>query len=320
MARGESVEVGEGGKGLEGYEGVKCGEGDEGGEGGEGVEGGLREMMVMTLVREERALREVSYCGLFDGHNGAKAAELAAGRLHNMLAAEDNFRTSGESGADEEVMRQAFERAFLNFDRALLDQFKLEGSTDGSTGLVVLRLGGVLYSAHVGDSRAVLCRGGLAERLTDDHKPDRADEKERVYAAGGSVEFAGCWRVVCQPRSGNVGRALALAVSRSFGDPDFKTPHPLVEATPTVTRTELTPAASFAILASDGLWDVLSDQEAVDIVKEHVSEWKQTHPRGSGKQMGMEMEKAAADKLVEGSLKAGTQDNVTAVVMFLPWD
>lgn len=46
-----------------------------------------------------------------------------------------------------------------------------DGTRDGATALVVLRLGGVLYSAHAGDSRAVLCRDGHAHRLTEDHKP-----------------------------------------------------------------------------------------------------------------------------------------------------
>jgi hypothetical protein len=46
-----------------------------------------------------------------------------------------------------------------------------DGTRDGATALVVLRLGGVLYAAHAGDSRAVLCREGQAHRLTEDHKP-----------------------------------------------------------------------------------------------------------------------------------------------------
>lgn len=56
-------------------------------------------------------------------------------------------------------------------DDLVLAVARRDGTRDGATALVVLRLGGVLYSAHAGDSRAVLCRDGHAHRLTEDHKP-----------------------------------------------------------------------------------------------------------------------------------------------------
>lgn len=83
--------------------------------------------------------------------------------------------------------------------------------------------GKVLYAAHCGDSRAVLCRRGKPLRLTEDHKPNLPSEKQRIQAAGGRVEFSKCWRVICEPRAGRSGSGLA--VSRSFGDLDFKEPH-----------------------------------------------------------------------------------------------
>jgi serine/threonine protein phosphatase PrpC len=66
----------------------------------------------------------------------------------------------------------------------------------------------MLYCANVGDSKAVLCRGGHAVELSYDHKPSRPDEKERIIAAGGTVVTGRLFGV--------------LGVSRSFGDARFK--------------------------------------------------------------------------------------------------
>lgn len=60
----------------------------------------------------------------------------------------------------------------MQVDDQVLAVARRDGTRDGATALVVLRLGGALYAAHAGDSRAVLCREGLAHRLTEDHKPD----------------------------------------------------------------------------------------------------------------------------------------------------
>lgn len=92
---------------------------------------------------------------------------------------------------------------------------------DGSTALCVLRVGGALFTAHAGDSRAVASVDGRALRLTKDHKPDLPEERKRIEALGGRVEFTGCWRVVADPQPGSRMKS-ALAVARSLGDFDFK--------------------------------------------------------------------------------------------------
>lgn len=59
----------------------------------------------------------------------------------------------------------------VQVDDLVLAVARRDGTRDGATALVVLRLGGALYAAHAGDSRAVLCRDGQSYRLTEDHKP-----------------------------------------------------------------------------------------------------------------------------------------------------
>ena len=101
-------------------------------------------------------------------------------------------------------------------------------------------------------------------RLTHDHKPHLPHERARVLAAGGRVEWQGCWRVVAEsPLPGRP--AAGLAVSRSLGDAQFKEPLPLVSSDPDVSVTLLQPGDTMLILASDGVWDVLSDQDAAEV-------------------------------------------------------
>ena len=85
-----------------------------------------------------------------------------------------------------------------------------------------------------------------------------------MLAAGGRVEWQGCWRVVAEsPLPGRP--AAGLAVSRSLGDAQFKEPLPLVSSDPDVSVTLLRPGDTMLILASDGVWDVLSDQDAAEV-------------------------------------------------------
>ncbi|EPQ28188.1 uncharacterized protein PFL1_04016 [Pseudozyma flocculosa PF-1] len=107
----------------------------------------------------------------------------------------------------------------------------------------------VLYTANVGDARAVLCRGGKAIRLTYDHKGSDAQEAKRITDAGGFV---------MNNRVNGV-----LAVTRSLGDSAMKE---FVVGSPYTTETCLGDDDLFLIVACDGLWDVTDDQEAVDLV------------------------------------------------------
>eukprot|EP00240_Pyramimonas_obovata_P000940 CAMPEP_0118957042 /NCGR_PEP_ID=MMETSP1169-20130426/61893_1 /TAXON_ID=36882 /ORGANISM="Pyramimonas obovata, Strain CCMP722" /LENGTH=601 /DNA_ID=CAMNT_0006905097 /DNA_START=269 /DNA_END=2075 /DNA_ORIENTATION=- len=332
-----------------------------------------RHTIVTSFLPEATAADGVprSYFGLFDGHNGARAAEMAAHRLHKILGDDRQFRNSGDSGADEQVVTGALKRSFLEVEREMLELFNSEGAGDGSTAVVVVRLGNALYSAHSGDSRAVLgLVGGRAVRLTEDHKPDRPDERARVEALGGSIEHNGMLAgggtasqrpsegarneqiprgprflgEVARPVNGlqkaarneqiprgprflgEVARPVnglqkALAVSRSLGDRDFKSPVAVVEALPEVGRRELTPDAAFVIMASDGLWDVVSDEVAVETVQAELDNWQRRAPgMASTRASQAGVEKAAAEKLVADALALGSPDNITVIVILFPWE
>ncbi|KZV40036.1 hypothetical protein F511_12431 [Dorcoceras hygrometricum] len=116
--------------------------------------------------------------------------------------------------------------------------------------------------SNLGDCRAVLCRGGIAEVLTRDHTPAREDERRRIEDKGGYVVFhRGSWRV-----------HGTLAVSRSIGDAHLKN---WVIAEPSTKVVSLSPDMEYLVLASDGLWEEVGSQEAVDVVLQSCSVNKQ---------------------------------------------
>lgn len=132
----------------------------------------------------------------------------------------------------------------------------------GATAVSVLVRGPKIVVANTGDSRAVLSKRGQARALTQDHKPILFEEAKRIIKAGGFV------------RDNRINGALN--VSRTLGDLDFKRntelPHTeqMVVATPDIEYFTLEEGDEFLILACDGIWDVLTNQEAVDFVRKRL--------------------------------------------------
>merc|ERR1719487_3059820 len=121
----------------------------------------------------------------------------------------------------------------------------------------------VIYTAHLGDSRAVLCRSGIATRLTSmtDHKATDPLEAKRVIEAGGHI---------FNDRVNGM-----LAMTRALGDHMLKMPvlpNDVVSNIPDITSTDLSPQDSFVIVACDGLWDVIVDQQAIQLVADCLRE------------------------------------------------
>jgi serine/threonine protein phosphatase PrpC len=200
---------------------------------------------------------------------------------------------------------RATEEGFLN--HALKTQLQ-----DGTVAVCALLAGETLIVGNVGDSRCVLSREGVAHRLSVDHKPDSAEEKKRVLDHGGSVVFSGCWRV------SHPVLPVRLACSRSIGDKRFKDVQ-VISALPHVCSLALSNSDHFLILASDGIWDVLSDQVAVDIVSRALALYQLDHAGMPPHALVKGAVAAAARCLVDEACKSGSDDNCTAVVVSLRW-
>ncbi|KAG8342970.1 putative protein phosphatase 2C [Trypanosoma vivax] len=190
---------------------------------------------------------------VFDGHCGCKTAHFAATHILEWISSTKAF-VEGD-------MWRAIHDAFLSGDAAMQKVSPFERS--GCTGNCVVLLQNHIYCGNVGDSRAVMCRGGVAIPLSEDHKPTLPKERERITKAG------------CYVRNGRVNGMLSL--SRALGDFDFKfgnlsPEEQAVSANPDVIHMELTPQDEFVIIACDGVWEKVSNEQAVEFVRKEVDE------------------------------------------------
>lgn len=207
-----------------------------------------------------------------------RAASFCAERMQGYVTKSSGFRA-------RDLVR-ALQDAFRDCEADFIAVAGREGLRDGTTAVVTLVEADTLTVAHVGDSRAILCRaGGEAVAVTLDHKPELAVERKRIEALGGFVSYIGCWRAMG-----------ILAMSRAIGDLFLK---PYVSPEPDVSTIALTATDEFLVLASDGLFDVFDNQQVVRLV------------RGAGSPTD------AASVLTESAFHNGSLDNVTAVVVAL---
>ncbi|KAH3762844.1 protein serine/threonine phosphatase 2C family protein [Pelomyxa schiedti] len=176
----------------------------------------------------------------------------------------------------EDMIKTILLKSFAEVEAKYLGKAgKCCGCQSGSTALLVLtqmHMGRMtLYIANLGDCRAVLCRGEVAEQLTEDHKPQRQDEAKRIKEAGGSLyrDGQGTLRV----QRGGICRSF-LAVTRAIGDYEFKVPKQVISPIPDVSCVHLQPDDSFVVIASDGIWDILTNQEAINVAKQYTDPYE----------------------------------------------
>ena len=138
----------------------------------------------------------------------------------------------------------------------------------GCTAVAVLRVGQRLYTANCGDSRAVVCRAGQPVPLSFDHKPNQDVERNRVVAAGGFItEAQGHFRI-----NGNLNLSRSLGDLKYKQNPDCTPAQQMITANPDITEHVLAPEDEFMIVACDGVWDVLSNAEAVMFVRSRLQQ------------------------------------------------
>lgn len=237
-----------------------------------------------------------AFYGVFDGHGGADAAVYMKRHALRFLFEDGDFPQWSESDDDEmyiESVESSVRRAFLQADLALSDEASVSRSS-GTTALTALVLGSVLLVANAGDCRAVLSRKGTAIELSHDHRPAHTPERERVMQCGGFID------------DGYLNGVLS--VTRALGDWDLKCPDetpgptlsPLI-AEPELKQATLTPEDEFMIIGCDGIWDVLSSQQAVSFVRR-------------GLRRHDDPDKSARD-LASEALRLNSCDNLTVIVV-----
>lgn len=296
---------------------------------------------VHRIVPALGGAEEYSYFGVYDGHGGRQIVDFLEERLENNISKE---LREGDDAPVLERLRRAYLITDMQSRQAdiMTSGATVVGSllvtrfaTDDSSKVIERKI----YTANSGDSRAILyykkqegdlpddspagrqqivdaersvserhqfsgpidssdssdsedlppfC-GLTALRLSYDHRVDDDGEQERIKKAGGFFTR---------------NRVLGiLAVTRSFGDhgmKEFVCADPHLKEVDLLAKTD----AKLLILACDGVWDVLTDQEAGDIVMEEYEK------------LGGPYEDAGR-LLVNRAIERGSADNVSAVVVFL---
>jgi len=242
-----------------------------------------------------------SFFGVYDGHGGKVVSKFCAKYLHTQVVKSEAYTTGDLCGS----LRKAFYRmdemmrgqrgwrelallgdkfnkftgmleGFIwssprNIESNQEDDWAFEqgphgdfsGPTSGSTACVALLRNNQLIVANAGDSRCVLSRNGQSYNLSRDHKPELEIERDRIFRAGGFIH------------AGRINGSLNLA--RAIGDVEFKqnkflpAEKQIVTANPDINVVELCEDDEFFVLACDGVWDVLSSQQAVDFIREHIN-------------------------------------------------
>ncbi|KAE8181313.1 hypothetical protein CF336_g8965, partial [Tilletia laevis] len=243
---------------------------------------------------------KISFFAVYDGHGGSAVAKYAGKTVHGRLSKLPQFK-SGDYEA-------ALKRAFLATDEDLREDAAFANDSSGCTAVAALLVPGEtseaarrIIVANAGDSRSVLSLKGEAKPMSYDHKPTNQKETARIVGAGGFVEFG---RV-----NGN------LALSRALGDFEFKGNHSLppedqaVTADPDVIVHSMTGEEEFLVLACDGIFDCLSNQQVVDFVRRGIA---------SGKDLSKICEEAMDRCLAPDTDLGGVgSDNMTICVVAL---
>lgn len=207
---------------------------------------------ILSLAPEDPS---ASFFAVYDGHGGAKVAAYAGDHLHKTILSQEEYA----AGNIEEAMR----KGFLQIDQDMLSDSDMREELAGTTAIAIIVKDGKIFVGNVGDSRAVASFSGTPDPLSIDHKPSSESEAKRINAAGGWVEFN---RV-----NGN------LALSRALGDFVFKrnekksAKDQIVTAFPDVQSRDVSEDLEFIVIACDGIWDVLSNEEVVDFVRKRIA-------------------------------------------------
>jgi len=238
------------------------------------------------------------YC-VFDGHGTEHHSTHASKNMIEILMNEPDFKSRN--------FDRALRRAFYDENEALRKQFE-QGVEGGTTATVALIADGTLYMANVGDSRAVMgvrekhhVRSDVikAVRLSHDHSFDDESEKRRIIESGGDV------------RGGRVRHnGHGINMTRALGDFDFKQPYnhaqsDFISAEPFLQAMPVSPNEEFIVLASDGLWGAISDQNLVELVAKR-------------REMGESAEKIVASIVSSISHVPGS-DNITIMILLFDW-
>lgn len=254
-----------------------------------------------ATITENFARHSVDIIGVMDGHGGKEISNYVAEKLPGYI-----YKSSL---LDENVPKptQKYNDYIINIFNKIQNelQVKHNKSTDQGTTVCICLIYEFKCKKYIsciwtGDSRAIVCDQNLMERpLSLDHKPDCPKEYYRILKAGGTVIIDGV------PRVNGV-----LAVSRSIGDFDNKIG---IDHTPDILHIQCD--HKFIVVATDGLWDVMTNQQVIDFVLKYLFKLFLDNKILENKTKKDKLNIACL--LAEEAIRLGSEDNITITIYFL---
>lgn len=265
------------------------------------------------------SLQNCSYFAVFDGHAGDFVSKYISENLIDTIlnlwlescSNEPLSKSNSEKKVNEPVavsnltdsleldrFEKNVKEGFLKIDSVMRDHPKFLSGEErsGTTAVTAFVSPDKIIFANCGDSRAVLATSSSVRFGTYDHKPCNEEEKKRIENAGGSVMIR---RV-----NGS------LAVSRALGDYDYKNvsglppTEQLVSAEPDLSVIDRSDKDEFLILACDGVWDVMTNEEVVSYIHSRL--------------LVMENLQEVCAELLETCLAKGSRDNMSVILIAFP--
>lgn len=265
------------------------------------------EAILLNLDSINKNFSNINFFGLFDGHGGNFVSLFLKKNLIKFFV-----NKKIEFPLKNEQVIQIYE--YIN--KELREKFAKETLHTGSTAIIVIEFEKKINEKNIlkgdsinnttqitqnkylnilnsGDSRCVICRDNIAIALTNDHKPNWPFEKRRIESLGGKIKF-----------DGFDFRVGDLSVSRAFGDFDNK----FITSLPDMYKYKLNLHDKFIIIACDGLWDVMSNHDAVNFILDNC--YDKFLKNRKNKTINI------AEKLANFAISSGSTDNVSVIVHF----
>lgn len=273
------------------------------------------------------------FFGVFDGHgDGGIMSQFVADQIPQLLLNTDEWEQAKQSGmhgssnsiiTNPNVIERALIQACLQVDEKMKNEL---GSTvaGGSTGIMAIMTSSHIIVGNVGDSRAILVKKppmGYSDdkslfqviQLSQDHKPNLEAERRRIEEAGLQVDEIHFHDTKYYKVSTCGSCRIELATSRTFGDYDFKSSS--VQSSPELQAVIAVPEIViyernllddwFLILACDGIWDVMTNEECAKFVIEH---------RQKGEVLEEEELENTCVSLIETCFARGSDDNMSVII------
>jgi serine/threonine protein phosphatase PrpC len=245
--------------------------------------------VILNLNNKNKNMKNIDFLGIYDGHGGKFVSKFLSNELPQIFT---------DKRVEYPLHKGYINKMYTFLQDVLYKKYSIYSTNTGSAALVVSisneNNNNYINVINLGDSRCVLCRNNLAIPLTKDHKPNWPEEHNRIKKLGGNITFDNFdWRI------------KDLSVSRAFGDLDAS---PYISCLPDIFKYKVSNDDKFIILGCDGLWDVISSQDAVNFILD------QSYNMENGSRINIDTN--SAKLLAQYAIKKGSHDNVTIIIKY----